>query len=297
MGKTLDEIWFSEFNSMMSQRRQSAPRVELEDIAVPPEIENFSPSPYKACVIGEIDDKYYGALSDKHCRLWTPNRELSDGGLKRRDLDAYGNFMSDKEGNFKVHDVKIPSDCVCIMTDVKVGAPLAHKVKDGEHFEAVDYVEDKETGDITYLYIVPAKYVYRESETALLLTYNKRSSSAHNRHYGGWRIALVTGHYLYAYIISHEGKHIGQGRVIWTKLGTIDYDEELHYLYEYWLNNGFLFMAEMCETTADRGYPNAGFMAQEATEGVFVACDKTRSLADEKAKTTVISEEDWDDSI
>lgn len=254
---------------MMNKRCAVTGNFGLYDIEVPVFSEDVSTR--EMCYIKGISEQYYNILNDSEAMIW------SHGKLSRREFDSSGNFIKDKDGNYKVKGVTLPHNCIAVMSDLQIGVPTRFKSK--EDFCYVDYVQRKKPNaeiETKYVYIIPREYCYKLNQTALVLSYTKLRS-----YYAGSSVALTNGYVLYMYVIPYRpttNRHHSY-RVLCTKT-SIDYQKEIDECIKFWSSKGMLFPYEYCELSEGvKGKSNVAYEILPDVLSEFVRYDVDRSMA------------------
>lgn len=267
----LDTMWCREFVQMMNQRKAQNPDFNINEIPLPEGV-CMEPEAFDKVLIRGISEEYYSKLNNTEARIW------NGGALYRRKYDYKGEYIRNKDGNYETTHVPVPNDCIAVMSDVKIGVP--NKFKSDEPFEYVDALtRTKDDGTLdfhTFVYIIPRKYCYKLSQTALVIGIDKLRN-----YYEGVSVATVQGYYLNIYIIPYKPtrKVYTRYRVLTTKT-SIDYRVEIQAIMNYWLNSGFIFNPSFCET--ESGYKGRENMAVEHFPIVleeYIRYDENKSMS------------------
>lgn len=267
----LDEIFAKEFKAMCSQREAMSGAINLNAIAVPPQlvtpVEKGVAKMSKVRLKG-IKEQYFSELNGTDVFLWVrPN-------LKRRTFDSEGKFIKDPHtGKFITKDVTLPQNCCAVLTPKAIKVPL--KFKSNEQFEYVDYVT---TGETKYrIYIVPKGYCYKMTELCLVLSFNRMRSV-----YSAMEVKLMSGHTVYVSVIPYNPRKAYESnyRVVAIK-PTRDFSQEWALLRDFWVKNGILFPRELCELSEPvKDIMNVAYRELSATLEDYQIYDYTKSLAD-----------------
>lgn len=255
---------------MMQELKGRTGEVSLSDIPVPPvEETGFYVEDYNKVIIKGVSDEYYGLLNDDEPLLW------SGGGLKRRRFDFQGNFMRDKDGKLMFIDVPVPHECIAVISDKNINVPLKHKVADTGHFEYVDYVERKATGERKYIYIIPRQYCYKLNQTALVLSWTSLRNFL-----DGIELSLTNGHRLYMYVIMYKPTTAQHNyRVLHCKTSN-DYRQEVDMLVQFWQQCGVLFDFESCALAEPvNGVENMAYKHIDSPMDTYIRFNPEKSLA------------------
>lgn len=269
---SLDEIFYKEFNQMLSQRKAQSGVLNLYELGVPVEVSRGSISLNDKVYIDGINDKYYSKLDTTEAIL------LSRPSLSRRKFDYKGEFIK-KDGKYVLEEVDVHSGCVAILSDEKLGVPLKYKPE--ENFVYVDVMnKEKEDGTrvIKYIYILPKKYCYKLNQVALVISVNKLRV-----YYSGISMALQNGNVIYLYTIPYKPSKAERSyRCLGTKT-SLDFSEELTALKDFWLKNGVIFPSELCELSEGvRGRDNVAYEQFPQVLDSYVRYNPDKSLADTK---------------
>lgn len=267
--KTLEEIFYAEFQQMMYKRRAITGNFGLYDIEVPVFSEGISTR--DIVYINGITEQYYDILNGSEAMLW------SHGKLSRREFDSKGEFIKDKNGNYKVKEVVLPRDCVAVLSKWQIGVPTKFKSK--EEFDYVDYVQRKKPNgeiEVRYVYIIPREYCYKMNQTALVISYTKLRS-----YYSGMSVALTNGYYLYLYVVPYKptSNRAHGYRVLCTKT-SIDYKDEIDACSKFWNEKGMLFPYDYCQLTEGvKGKSNVAYETLPDIASEFLRYNQERSMA------------------
>lgn len=269
---SLDEMFYREFNQMLSQRKAQLGVVNLYDLALPESVANSTIDTHDKVYISGIDDEYYSKLNGTEAIL------LSRPNLKRRKFDYKGEFIK-KDGNYVFEEVDVHNKCVAVVSNTKLGVPLKYKPK--EDFTYVDIIDkEKEDGsrDIRYIYIVPKKYCYKLNQVALVLSLNKMRV-----YYSGIGMALQSGTVVYLYTIPYKpSKSERSYRCLGTKT-ELDFSQELTDIRDFWLKNNMLFDYASCELPEGvRGRSNVAYEEFPQVLESYIRYNPEKSLADVK---------------
>lgn len=233
--KTLEEIFYSEFNQMVNKRRANTQNFSLSSLPLPQMESEISTR--DMVHIGGIAEEYYNLLNNTDNMLW------SHGKLSRRTYDYKGEFIKDKDGNYVVQGVTLPNDCVAILSDTKLCVPNSFRSK--EAFEYVDYVQRATSNggiERKYVYIIPREYCYKLNQTALVLSLTKLRN-----YYSGSSVILTNGYTVYMYVIPYKPRNnrMHNYRVLCTKC-SLDYGGDIGNIIKLWSSKGLLFPYESC---------------------------------------------------
>lgn len=269
----------------MNRRRAITGNFGLYDIEVPVFSDGISQR--EKVYIKGISEQYYDILNDSEAMLW------SHGKLSRREFDSQGNFIKDKDGNYKVKEVVLPHECVAVLSDLQIGVPTKFTSKEG--FTYVDYVQRKLPNgelEVKYVYIIPREYCYKLNQTALVISYTKLRS-----YYSGIAIALTNGYTLYMYVIPYKPtmNRPHSYRVLCTKT-SIDYKAESDACSSFWYSKGMLFPYEYCVLNEGvKGRSNVAYETLPDVMSDFVRYDAERSMAKVDDTADMWGEGDYSD--
>ena len=266
---SLDEIFYKEFNQMMSQLKGINGYLDLSDIPLPPQASNkFFIEKHNKVYIHGIEDEYYGKLNNTEAMLW------GSSALRRRKYDYKGEFIRDKNGNYKIEDVPCPHDCVGVVSDKSIGVPAKYKCKNGS--QDVDMLTKGKAAK--FVYIIPRRNCYKLNQTALVLSWNKLRV-----YHSGVSLALTNGHLLYVYIIPYKPTSVVRSyRVLHCKTSD-NYSEELTMLRDFWIKNNVIFNPEACKLDEIvRGRDNMAFERLDGVLDTYVRFDTDKSMGDEE---------------
>lgn len=194
----LDKVFIKEFRDMVkSVRTQNSFNI---DLIVTPPLEQQIDTGIKV-YINNIEDKIYGKLNKNY---------VTDIQQRTVTRNIYW-----KSGEVKgTEDFHAGSNRIIVRTELQIGIPFGYQ-PDDKDLEYVDYRDTQlPDGNIRrfYFYAIPTKYLYRVSNTALVLADKKKPN-----HYGGVRLLSTWGYYIYLYIVNVKGlKDIDTQRIIKT---------------------------------------------------------------------------------
>lgn len=264
--QTSDRLFYKEFKDMMNGRRTiSANNPNFSFMKIPlPECKNMlktAPKNNLALVKG-ITEPYFDKLNNTEVSL------VKGTVLYKRKVLSDGSFWVNANGKYETEEINVKSDTVGIISSIPIGLKrfeeadgVKREIKVSEGFKYVDYIENKDTKERKYIYIVPKEYVYKLSLCALILTPNK-----HRVFFKGCRLALQSGNYMYMYVIPFTVRNQERGyRVLGVK-STFIFDEEVSSILKYWQDMNILFNLGM--TTLENninGMTNLGIMDIEGT--------------------------------
>lgn len=269
---SLDEIFYKEFNQMLSQRKAQCGVVGLYDLVLPDDVANGKIDTHEKVFINGITDEYYSKLNN------TENILLSRPNLKRRKFDYKGEFIK-KDDNFVYEEVDVHTGCVAIISKEKLGVPLKYKPNDD--FIYVDMISKAtESGEVDrrYIYILPKKYCYKLNQVALVISLNKMRV-----YYNGISMALQNGNVIYLYTIPYKpSKSERSYRCIGTKT-SLDFSQELNSIRDFWLKNNILFDYQSCELYEGvKGRSNVAYEEFPQVLESYIRYNPDKSLADVK---------------
>lgn len=269
---SLDEIFYKEFNQMLSQRKAQCGVVGLYDLVLPDDVANGKIDTHEKVFINGITDEYYSKLNN------TENILLSRPNLKRRKFDYKGEFIK-KDDNFVYEEVDVHTGCVAIISKEKLGVPLKYKPNDD--FIYVDMISKvTESGEVDrrYIYILPKKYCYKLNQVALVISLNKMRV-----YYNGISMALQNGNVIYLYTIPYKpSKSERSYRCIGTKT-SLDFSQELNSIRDFWLKNNILFDYQSCELYEGvKGRSNVAYEEFPQVLESYIRYNPDKSLADVK---------------
>ena len=269
---SLEEIFYKEFNQMLSQRKAQCGVVNLYDLALPDDVASGKIDTHEKVLIKGIDDEYYSKLNNTEAIL------LSRPNLKRRKFDYKGEFIK-KDDNFVYEEVDVHTGCVAIISKEKLGVPLKYKPNDD--FTYVDMISKAtESGEVDrrYIYILPKKYCYKLNQVALVISLNKMRV-----YYNGISMALQNGNVIYLYTIPYKpSKSERSYRCIGTKT-SLDFSQELNSIRDFWLKNNILFDYQSCELYEGvKGRSNVAYEEFPQVLESYIRYNPDKSLADVK---------------
>lgn len=279
--QTSDRLFYKEFKDMMNGRKTvSGTSGNFSFMKIPlPECKNMlktQPKSHLALVKG-IKDSYFDKLNNTEVGL------VKGSTLYKRKVLSDGSFWLDDNGKYETEEISLKSNTIGIVSSIPIGLKrfkeidgVKHEVKVSDGFKYVDYIENKETHERKYIYIVPKEYVYKLNLCALILTPNK-----HRVFFKGCRIALQNGNYMYMYVIPFTVRNAERGyRVLGVK-STFIFDKEVKSILKYWQELNILFNLGLTRLENNvNGITNLGIMD---IEGTCSSDDFTRysgSLAD-----------------
>lgn len=269
---SLEEIFYKEFNQMLSQRKAQCGVVNLYDLVLPPDVSSGKIDTHEKVFIKGIDDEYYSKLNNTEAIL------LSRPNLKRRKFDYKGEFIK-KDDNFVFEEVDVHTGCVAVVSSEKLGVPLKYKPKDDfTYVDVISKVKDNGERDIRYIYILPKKYCYKVNQVALVISLNKLRV-----YYSGIGMALQNGNVIYLYTIPYKpSKSEHSYRCIGTKT-DLDFSQELKSIKDFWCKNNILFDYASCELVEGvKGRNNVAYEEiPQVLEG-YTRYNPNKSLADTK---------------
>lgn len=269
---SLDEIFYKEFNQMLSQRKAQSGVVNLYDLTLPDDIAKNKIDTHEKVLIRGINDEYYSKLNNTEALL------LSRPNLKRRKFDYKGEFIQ-KDGNFVFEEVDVHNNCVAVVSTEKLGVPFKYKPKeDFTYVDVISKVKDNGERDIRYIYILPRKYCYKLNQVALVISLNKLRV-----YYSGIGMALQNGNIIYIYTIPYKpSKSERSYRCIGTKT-DLDFSSELQSLRDFWLKNNVLFDYTACELSEGvHGRSNVAYEEFPQVLESYIKYNPNKSLADSK---------------
>lgn len=262
---TLDEVFYKEFRNTMSVLRcKNEGDFKLSQIPIP-KLE-YKIDKAKRIFIHGVKDNYYTNLNDTEALLW------SKPDLKSRKFSREG-FLKDRDGNYVYTHVKLPKDCVALVSDKKIGVPLSYKTE--ELFQYVDYIENK--GEVSYVYIIPKKYCYNMNTTALVL-----STTPLRSYYSGISIHTTKGVLIYLFIVPYKpNKDYSEYRILTTKT-SLDYKDLVNKILSYWEAKGVIFNRKLTAFEEPvKGVSNCAIkMFNRNTD--YIKVDTSKSLLENK---------------
>lgn len=282
----LDELRVREFNEMMNGRRSMGRHLDMSKAPVP-NTEFFSaPINTRPVVVRGVKDKFFSRLNGNISTLLS-----SKTGLKRykRDPDT-GKVMQFKD-ELNYVPVSTPTGSVAITSPINLrlrqyyeeeGKKVAYRIPRG--FDYVDYREPTKASRL-YIYIVPKEYVYRVNQCALIVTPNNR-----RLHYGGYKVALQNGTYVYFYSVPLKRTNLQGVRILGTKKGC-NFEAEIIETLKMWVGMGVVFHPQLTNLENPvKGEKNIGLIPLAPTLSLddYKVYDPNMSLRDE----TVDWEED-----
>lgn len=270
---SLDEIFFKEFNLMMSQRKGMTGQVNLNDIPLPPGAEKhlFVETRDKVKIIG-ISEQYYSKLHGTEALLWGRKQ------LHRRKFDYRGQFIQ-KDGKFVTEEVTCPQECVAVISKESIGVPNTFKSKEQSCY--VDMISRKTPSgeQHRFVYVIPKKYCYKVKQTALVLSWNKL-----RRFYQGIGLSMQNGSILYMYVIPYNpNSQVHNYRILHCKT-SVDYNHEITVIKNFWIQRGIIFNPADCQLLDFvKGRENMAFFNLDSTEDMYEVFDATKPLGTEDA--------------
>lgn len=271
---TLDEIFYKEFINMMHQAKGINGVCNLNDIPLPPEAsKKFLVEPRNKVLVRGITEEYYEKLNEQEALLW------GSSALRRRKFDYKGDFIKDKQGNYVLQDVPCPRNCVAIISPISIQVPTKYKSKeDAQYVDMVTKTDSDGTKKYRFVYIVPKKYCYILNQTALVLSWNKL-----RRFYTGNMLSLQNGSYLYLYVVPYNPSHKAMSyRVLHCKT-SIDYNEEITMLRDFWIKNNIIFNPAWCQLDEFiRGRENMAYLSLPGTEDFYERFDASKPMDEQE---------------
>lgn len=268
---SLDEIFFKEFNLMMSQRKGMTGQVNLNDIPLPPGAEKhlFVETRDKVKIIG-ISEQYYSKLHGTEALLWGRKQ------LHRRKFDYKGQFIQ-KDGKFVLEEVTCPQECVAVISKESIGVPNTFKSKEQSCY--VDMISRKTPSgeQHRFVYVIPKKYCYKVKQTALVLSWNKL-----RRFYQGIGMSMQNGSILYMYVIPYNpNSQVHNYRILHCKT-SVDYNHEITVIKNFWVQRGVIFNPADCQLLDFvKGRENMAYFNIDSTEDMYEVFDATKPLGTE----------------
>ena len=265
--RTHEELFIKEFTEYTRMGRATN-HFTLDMLPIPDSIKSNWLKKDVAIVKG-VTEKYFDNLNDREVFL------VGRTTLKKRQVLSSGEFRKDSEGNDVVDHIAVPRECVAIASNCSIGlrrytmegdVKREHKVSQGYRY--VDYMETK-NGRL-YIYIIPKEYVYRANMCALYLSMNRRRNF-----YRGYKVSLTNGHSVYVYV-APVTSNMGDCSIIAMK-SSINFDKELHTLFQVYLVGGFMFDPKL--TSIEKPHNNSRNLS-------FIEYPQTL-MSDEYASTTV----------
>lgn len=273
--RTLDEIFYSEFNKSMNIRRASC-QFRLADLPIPSKFNGYIPTKTVVIVRG-VKEEYYKKLNYgaeyKCCATLTGHVKLK----KRRYLKD-NTVIKDERGNVLYDEVTVQQDCVGLVSPIMIGVPRAYEPK--ESFKYVDMVRNGSDSTIQkstkYIYIVPRKYVYRVNLCAFVISLNRLRNS-----YTTLSIVLTNGHTVYLQVVPYkptEEFNDKPYRIISVK-PSANFDKEIMYLMSEWQNCGIMFRRELTALPEPvKGVSDCALYHYASTLDMYEMYDKEKSL-------------------
>lgn len=166
--------------------------------------------------------------------------EILKGSTFEHRVSHNGEWVYELDGNIRVDEVRIPSDCVAI--ESKKRLVIRKLNKDGEtirmpdNYGVIDFVEDEMGRPTKYRYFVPKSVVYKANPIALCIAKN-----VHGKVYYGRALRMVNGEEIFIYVIPYSKSSESEGtnkRIISIKIGCEDpehaFDKEIASLCSFW---------------------------------------------------------------
>jgi len=243
---TNDDIFASEFNTMMTYRRNNGgatnSKFTIPSITIPnlsKLLENTHNTFYARVL--NIEEPYYDTLNNNLVEV------LKDRTIKQRKALNNGTFRKDEDGKVALFDYHLESDSYAIRSLINIHKSNYQKNEDGSFVtdrkgNKVRYTETKGFGYIDYevennkryfIYSIPKKYLYKANMTALVLSVHKHPSS-----YYGYKIAFVNGMYYYLCVINYKREQNDNTTRILGISNKVDYRPEINEILQYWQGIG-----------------------------------------------------------
>ena len=221
---TLDEVFYKEFRNTMSILRcKNEGSFKVSQIPLP-KLE-YKVDKAKRVFIHGVTDEYYSSLNNTDALLW------SKPDLKSRKFSRKG-FLKDSNNNYIFSHVKLPKECVAILSTKRIGVPLSYKPK--EPFQYVDYINEEH--GVLYIYIIPKQYCYKMNTTALVLSANPLRS-----YFSGISVYTTKGVLIYLYVVPYNpNRNYTDCRVLCTNT-SIDYKDMVSKIFTFWESTGVIF--------------------------------------------------------
>ena len=281
-----DRLFADEFMQMMKSLKGLNPNSELRNIPLPKElIEEFVITNYDKAIVVGIEDEYYSKLNETEVFL-----ARADQKFTRRKFDYKGKFMKDKSGEIIREEVSKPAGCLGVFSEVNVNVPLKYKNKE-EHFEFVDFFDTDK--DRKFLYFIPKQYLYKEKQTALVISWRKLPNF-----YFGVELSMTTGDFINVFVIDYKPNKLRRDyRVLHCKT-DVNYDEELQKLFNYWISIGMIFNPSSCElmeeyTKRGKTRNNMAVYQYDGTMDVYEKYDLNKSMAKEELQVFEDGQENY----
>lgn len=278
----LDDIFFNEFTQMMRQLKSINGNVSLSDIPLSDDLAKKCVVLNKQLVrIKGITDEVYSGLNDTTAILWVkPN-------LARRKYDSAGKFIQ-KDGKYVFEEVDVPHECVAIISDKQLGVKT--KYKPVEKFVYVDFLtKDGDDNKRKYIYIVPRKYCFKVTQTALIVSHNKMTRAF----YSGVSVSCQNGNILFLYVIPFMPSSTQKAfRVLATGTDPNSLFNLAGEIFKYWVNVGYAFNPMECEMLdCTKGRSNMAFESFAGRIDLYSEySDKSLDISEQNAESFVFEE-------
>ena len=233
MGKTLEDIFISEFKSSTMNTNWRG----IYNIPLPPECSKWAVSGTEVYAVKGITDTNYSALDKK-----LVSRRPSGYVAKRRKINK-GNrtFLQDEKGNYVYEDFAVPNKSIVVVSDINIDLPyLEYKKKvTKEGYGYIDFI-DRGNRKVDYLYVLPKSVLYRANQTALALSV-KSMKNFSGRGYVTWNDGII-----YLHIIPYKPNSKYEGTKILKTGFTLNYSKEVNTLLNFWQQQGVLPALSLC---------------------------------------------------
>ena len=142
--QTSDELFFKEFNNLCSAR--SVNPISLATIPVSKELlSSRVETSFEQVYISGIEEDYYSKMNGTTAFL------LSRPRLVRKKYNSNGDYVKDKEGNYFTEEVTVPTECIAVLSKIKLGVPRTWKPVSKGVYEYVDLLSSE--SELFYIYI------------------------------------------------------------------------------------------------------------------------------------------------
>lgn len=268
----LDKIFVREFRDMIRNIRTQT-TFSINKILLPSVANTVNPG-IKLFIDGIVDPIYSSLnktyVTKQEQKTITRNIYWNSGEIK------------DKE------DFHAGADRMIVRTENSINLPYKYQPSDKE-LEYIDYRDiNLDTYDTIpptrfFYYAIPTKYLYRVTNTALVLSDKKKPN-----HYGGVRLMTTWGYYIYLYIVNVKGlKDIETQRIIDTDVNPARLKQLMSEVVQYLQTSEQVFNAPELEVSVpidNSGSTNLAITLYEATQDYEERTDLTIAEENVSAK-------------
>ena len=230
--KSLEEVFIREFKDNV----RLVGSKDIYSVPLPKDISRWEVSGTEEYKINGIEDEFYSKLNGTVVRRMPKGYKAA-----RREIDKGSRtYKRDDEGKFIYKDYPVPSGSAVVSSPVNIGLPYKRYVKDIDGYGYVDYMKDKASGVMLYIYVVPKDFLYRVHQTALAISV-KNMKNYQGMGYLSWNNGVI-----YIHVIPYNPNSQYIGSKILKTGHTVDYTKEIHLLSDYWEKVGFIPNIQYC---------------------------------------------------